>query len=273
MTELVAPLTVIYHSPCADGHTACWVARKFVNEIGIQKDVIYHPTNYGTQPPDVSGRQVIIVDFSYPRELLLDLHAKALDLIVLDHHKTAQKDLEGLDFCTFDMHRSGAGLAWDYFFPDRQRHWLINYVEDRDLWNWKLPKSREVSAALDSFTQTFEVWDEISNYTPEYMASEGVGILRYESRTVESISKDAREVELGGHKVLAVNSASVHSALGNRLAEGRPFGVVWRQKSDGKFVYSLRSKENGLDVSEIAKSFGGGGHRSASSFTSDKLLF
>jgi nanoRNase/pAp phosphatase (c-di-AMP/oligoRNAs hydrolase) len=90
---------------------------------------------------------------------------------------------------------------------------------------------------------------------------------------VEALSATAREVELDGHKVLAVNSASMISKLGNKLAQDRPFSIVWRQDRDGQFNYSLRSTESGLDVASIAKKYGGGGHVHAAGFKHSNILF
>src|SRR3990167_9339886 len=98
---------VIYHSNCFDGFGAAWVLR------GVYPDATFIPATYGDAPPDVTGQDVVIVDFSYPRDVLLAMRQSSRSLVVADHHKTAQANCEGLDFCHFDMNRSGAGLAWD----------------------------------------------------------------------------------------------------------------------------------------------------------------
>lgn len=260
---------IIYHSPCCDGFTSAWVARRKF------PDAEFYPTAHHQAPPDVTDKNVFILDYAYPRETLLKLVDSAASLTVLDHHKTNQKDLEGLVFCKFDMQRSGAGITWDYLYPEKahKRPWLVDYVQDRDLYVWQLPFSREVSAALDSYSQDFETWDLLSKRRVEDLALEGATLLRYQNQMIERLSQDAREVVFDGQKVPVVNSAVLMSDLGSRLAVGRPFAVVYRQKSDGHYAYSLRSHDSGLDVSEIAKKYGGGGHRNASGFESCNLLF
>jgi oligoribonuclease NrnB/cAMP/cGMP phosphodiesterase (DHH superfamily) len=227
-------------------------------------------TSYQEPPPDVTGRNVILVDFSYKRPILEEMHAKANTLRVYDHHKTAEEDLRGLDYCIFDMDRSGARLAWDYLYCSpfggkEEAPWLVQYVEDRDLWRFKLPNSKEVNAALFSYQLNFELWDTLARRPLEDIITEGTAILRYQQKMVSSIVKNAIEVEIGGHKVLSVNSPVCQSEIGNKIAKGRPFGAVWYDDEEGR-KYSLRSTENGLDVTEIAKKYGGGGHRSASGF-------
>lgn len=270
---------VIYHGHCSDGWAGAWVARK------AYPQATFYGANHGNPPPDVTDKEVYIIDFSYKRETLIEMHRKARKLIVLDHHKTAAKDLLGLDFCVFNMKKSGARLAWDYFSPKIKFYddapWLVDYVEDRDLWNWNLPHSREVNAALSSYEMDFHTWDMLdklyqhsdlrSSWCP--LIQDGAAIVRYQTRQIENIIDHSQEVMLDGYKVPAANTSVEFSDVAVRLAKNKPFGVAWYLREDGKYTYSLRSDENGLDVSEIATRHGGGGHRASSGFTSDKLLF
>lgn len=268
---------IIYHGRCNDGLCSAWIAKK------VFPDADFFPAIFGEDPPDVRGRDVYILDFSYRRPILLEMKEKAKSLMVLDHHKSAAKDLEGLKFCCFDMNKSGAGLAWAYFshltYPKMcggfksNMPWLVEYVQDKDLWNWSLPNSREINATISSFPMRFEAWDELSKMTPEQAYLEGKPILRYTDRQAELLMNFAREVELDGHKILAVNTFVMCSEVGNKLAEDRPFGAVWFQRDDGKFVYCLRSLPGGLDVSKIAGDHSGGGHARSAGFLSDKFIF
>src|SRR5262249_25358010 len=126
--------------------------------------------------------------------------------------------------CVFDMERSGARLAWEYFFPEKDPPWLVNYVQDRDLWRWKLPHSREVSAFIASCSHDFQLWDfwvkESGQAPPEQFVGEGRAILRYQSQQVDAICKNAAEMEMDGHKVLAVNTSVLFSEVAGKLAEG-----------------------------------------------------
>jgi hypothetical protein len=113
---------VIYHGKCPDGMTAAWAVRKALGEGD------YVPANHGDAPPDVAGRDVVIVDFSYRRAIMEAMFAEAKSLLVLDHHKSAEAELADLPFATFDMGRSGAGMAWDWFHPGQPRPALVNLV-------------------------------------------------------------------------------------------------------------------------------------------------
>lgn len=263
---------VLYHANCPDGFCAAWAAHN-----SLKDNAEYLPVQYGTEPPDTSGRDVVIVDFSYKRPVMASIIESCNSLVVLDHHKTAEKELAGLgdgnDKCRiwYDMDRSGARMAWDYFCPDRPVPWVVDYVEDRDLWRWKLGHSREISAAIASRPLAFEWFYEyagIHRDTEEFrrLVDEGAAILRYQETVIESAVKNASEIELAGHKVLTVNTTVLFSEVAGRLAEGRPFGATYFIRSDGKRQWSLRSRDGGVDVSEIAKMFGGGGHRNAAGF-------
>lgn len=254
---------VIFHAGCWDGHCAAWLMHHFSG-----MDLDYHAAQYGEPPPDVADRDVWVLDFSYPRVVLKTMDATARSLTVLDHHKTAQADLEGLPYCVFDMNLSGGQLTWAWLRGIQERPWLVDYTADRDLWRWALPDSKEVNAALRSYPLDFEVWDRLYLVGSESLMSlkaDGTAILRAEEVTIQAHLARAREIDFDGHRILSVNATSLFSEIAGRLAEGRDFGMCWFER-DGLRQYSLRSREGGIDVSEIAKAHGGGGHRHAAGF-------
>jgi oligoribonuclease NrnB/cAMP/cGMP phosphodiesterase (DHH superfamily) len=251
-------LLVLYHANCADGFGAAFAAWK---RHGRGAD--YVAVNHGEAPPNVAGRAVVIADFAYPRAVLLGLRERAASLVVLDHHKSAAADLEGLDFCRFDMTKSGAILAWEYFHPGTPPPPLLAYVQDKDLWQWKLEASGEVSAALASHPFDFELWDR---FTIEDLRRDGVAIRRYQGQLVREICSQATRRRFAGHDVPCVNTPVLQSFVGNALARGEPFVMLWHERPDGTLRVSLRAAENGADCSEIARQRGGGGHAQAAGF-------
>jgi hypothetical protein len=56
---------IIYHGNCADGFSAAWCFwRKY------RDGADYFAGVYQQEPPDVSGRDVFLVDFSYKRAVV-----------------------------------------------------------------------------------------------------------------------------------------------------------------------------------------------------------
>lgn len=269
----------IYHANCADGFGAAWVVRKALGADNVD----FVAGHYGHPAPDVEGRDVIIVDFSYPYELLVLLGHQARSILIIDHHKTAAEALARLQPApptfaewrtseqhvgtVFDMQRSGAGLTWDYLIPDEPRPRLINHIEDRDLWRFDLPGTKAVTAALFSHAQDFHLWDDLMKRHLSDLRGDGHAILRAHDKNVADLLPNARRLIIGGHDVPALNCPHfMASDAGHILAQGEPFAACYSDTPKGR-VFSLRSQPEGLDVSEVAKQYGGGGHRNAAGFT------
>ena len=264
---------VIYHSHCADGTTSAAIA---LDKLGKAELLA---ATYGDPPPDVTGKRVWIVDFSYPRLALERMKRDAVSIHVLDHHLTAQTDLAGLDFAEFDMDRSGAGMTWDHFHPHQPMPIFVKHIQDRDLWKFELEATRPVSAAyqfdMEQYSDPAEKvkstvmllgMDETSD---AYLAmiEQGRLLSDHFSKLVANISEQAYEIDLLGERFIACNAPGVFaSELGNHLCMQHMLpSAVWY--SDGAEVkVSLRSTNDLPDISNIARAFGGGGHRNAAGF-------
>lgn len=293
-----APILFIYHGNCFDGHTAAWVFDKFRKKglSMIDQPVEYFPATYGQDPPDCKGKEVWLVDFSYPREILIEKVIKpSMRTIIMDHHKTAEADLFDLqaeirkrglqrnDKVIFDMHRSGAGILYDELAREygkragqhipsqygERSFWLVDYIEDRDLWKLKLPLSREVAAFYASVPMTFAEWDAMDALGAMRVAEAGRSIQRYIDNFGDKAIAQMKFEEVGGHTVPTINTPYMNcSEHVGKLAEkysDAPFAAGYFRRADGRWQFSLRSRGD-FDVSEIAKIYGGGGHKAAAGF-------
>lgn len=266
---------VIYHADCLDGFCAAWVANMAL------KDAVFLPAKYGDWLPTElishTDGTIYILDFSYPRAELLQL-AQHNMVVVLDHHKTAEADLKDLVHpnleINFDMNRSGAGLTRDYFLPIHENSFfvkdLVEAVQDRDLWKFETPFSEEVCLALSSISRTFDAWDAIPRSPFDLIIESGVAIKAYRDQMVEQIIKDkVRWLSIGGYYVPSVNTSMLQSEVCHRLLQiykSAPFACSYYMSSDGTEIFSLRSENSRIDVSEVAKTYKGGGHRNAAGF-------
>ncbi|GBG14880.1 NADH:ubiquinone oxidoreductase subunit L [Novimethylophilus kurashikiensis] len=257
---------IIYHSPCPDGFGAAYAAwRKF------GYDAEYVPADHDAYPVlDVKGRDVFILDFSFPVSMMEAMHASARRVVTIDHHKTAQESLAGFPDVKFDLTKSGARLAWEYFHPGTPVPYLIQAIEDRDIWVWRLPDSREFLSHLDTLPFSFEVWDQIASQEKaeldEFIAAGALMVQKFES-LADTLAADAEPVTLFGVEGHKVNCSYLFSNdVGVRLySKSNSFAMVWWLEP-GMLRVSLRAKKGGLDVSAFAKRFGGGGHPGSAAF-------
>jgi oligoribonuclease NrnB/cAMP/cGMP phosphodiesterase (DHH superfamily) len=272
------PDLCIYHGgECLDGFAAAWVVwRKFGDSVK------FHAGVYGKPAPDVTGLNVAIVDFSYKRPEMITLAKSAKNILVLDHHKTAAAELLGLEDdlrnaeIVFEMQQCGSMLAWQHYFPGEQAPLFLAYIQDRDLWTKKIPGVEEFTSALRSYPMDFGVWNQIILESiraekaglPEPLISEGVAIQRYFRTLVESTKKHAHMREIAGYTVPVVNaSLFLASEVCGELCEENAyrFAAMYAETATD-VIWSLRSRGD-FDVSEVARKFGGGGHKNAAGFT------
>lgn len=267
---------VIYHGNCADGFSAAWC---FWHKYGDACE--YLPGVYQQNPPDVTGRCVYLVDFSYKRAVVLQMLEQASHIVLIDHHKSAIEDLAGIEsdkFSTFtDINRSGATLAWDFLFPGQSRPLLLGHVEDRDLWRFKLAGTREIQAYVFSHAYTFEQWDALmaaDQVELLKMTAAGAAIERKHHKDVaELVGVCQRRMVIGGYDVpVASLPYTLVSDAAHAMAQGEQFAACYWDTADSR-IFGLRATEGGADVSEIAKHYGGGGHAKAAGFRVPRTHF
>lgn len=324
-TSIAAPpeatIVVYYHAACRDGFAAAWTAHTFLGDTGyIEGDVVaYIPLSHESfgelAGAGLAGKLVYFLDICPPPEVMLTLAGELeTRIVVLDHHKTAIEAYASYSMPSnvlniFDLDRSGAGLAWDYFSwegdvdsflsdhrtgGNEPRPWLVDYVQDRDLWRFVLPESRAVNAFSGSLPFDFDAWSAtaamplgqaialgqaIQNKTKQYVAEVTKNSLPRQLFQVPAealmngpLMLNETDRFLGTRFVPIVNAPQVDiSELLEAMMDGNPdapFVVGWFVKSSPSFkqgmcmCLSFRSRGD-CDVSVLAKAYGGGGHRNA----------
>lgn len=263
----------IYHGNCLDGFAAAWAVRHTLGD-----EVVFYKGIHQQTPPDVSDREVFLVDFSYKKDVLISMLKTAASITILDHHISAQQDLSellnnGEIKGLFNMDKSGAMLAWEWFHPEQQAPELIAFIQDRDLWKFELEGSREINAALSSYPFDFAVWDSLMNSSEAELAAlrqNGAAIERKLEKDIEELlASGIRRMVIAGYDVPVLNAPSAYvSDAGHIMSTNEPFAACYWDHAKGR-SFSLRSSESGVDVAEVAKKFGGGGHAKAAGFTVD----
>lgn len=265
-------VTVLYHED-ADGFASAYVVwtiyKDSANYIGVQ---------YGRPVPEIpeGTKLLLVVDFSYSREICEDLAAK-YDLRVYDHHKTAEKELDGLEYALFNKGLSGCGLVWKALYPIKEMPKLLQYVQDRDLWKFELPASDIVNMYIATLPWDFNLWHSQAYFDGfvRNAAMAGSAIKAFRDGQIEGTLRDVRIMRMHFsddtfYEIPVVNCSTNISEVGNRLCaeyQESPFSASYCDRRDVR-SWSLRSVGE-FDVSEVAKKFGGGGHKNAAGFTTD----
>ena len=261
-------IAIIYHKDCPDGFSGAWSAyQKFGNKAE------YIPFKNRWEFPEIKDKEVYIIDLNFTKPILKQIKEKNKKVIVIDHHKSAVEYTGKIvDEYQYDGESSACTIAWKYFFPKKPVPRLLKYVEDIDIWKFQLPHSEEISEVGRVIGyKSFEKWSRFAkDLENEEKRKEKIKIgkilLEYKNKITESIAEFAYEVEFEGMKILAVNNSRVfRSQIGHLLAKRKPpMGIIWQEEKDGISI-SLRS-DGSIDVSEIAKKYGGGGHAGAAGF-------
>lgn len=292
-TNTTKPL-IIYHDNCADGFGAAWAAYRKFGTDGAE----YLPMQYNDPrvhidddelvfPTQVEGRDVFILDFSFPPSIHFAISDLANITFHRDHHKTAFEAYgfdpnkrfvmeEGGESIILDPNKSGCVLAWELFHSATPPT-ILELIQDRDLWQWKLDGTKDFATALRSKPFSFEWFDE-AMLNVEGLMADGAAMNRLFDQQLADITKHPTLIDLFGTEDtgLAVNcTPQFASEAGNTLAkQSGTYGATWCVGEHGQVFFSLRSIGE-YDVSAIAKRFGGGGHRNAAGFrtTLDRLMF
>ncbi|MEK7555299.1 MAG: DHHA1 domain-containing protein [Patescibacteria group bacterium] len=262
-------IVILYHADCPDGFGAAWAAWK---KFGKKAEYIavFHQQPI---PKGLKNKEIYLVDFCYPISEMKTLKKEAASVTVIDHHITANSAIKIADNYLYKNSNSGSVLSWKYFHPKKSVPKLLLHIEDIDLWRFKLPFTREIIEALESFDFDFRIWDKIAadiNNSKKFKkyVMDGKIILRYQKEILNYLLRQADKVKFNGYEVLAVNSPVFNSELGHLLSKKKSsFGVVWYRNNHSN-IFSLRS-DGKVDVSKIAKKYGGGGHKSAAGFSLD----
>lgn len=298
------PLALIaYHDNCIDGFTSAWVTTRALQKLGYKNAIL--AMNYDKASiakmfaalKKYEFEKLVIVDFSLKFKVIAALECQhpKLNLLILDHHKTAfeeyapnmevKKDSKlcipiNIGSIVLDNNESGASLCWRHFNSKENEPILVSYVRDYDLWRFDLGlETKWVNKYLKMENKTLARWDEITNRfehpeTFNLILDVGKQLQEEHDKTVEEIaagSKYVKLVNLTGDFVKCPYefTSDVGHALANKTGS---YGLMYDWKNGDKDVkFSLRSNGD-YDVTVIAKYFGGGGHKNAAGFTIDLEL-
>lgn len=290
---------IVYHQvkaglDCPDGICAAWVAARAIDgEFELVGDSYLNNSEYESPdynlPFDPRGKIVILVDFSYPKSVLEAISNSVEKLIVLDHHRSRLEDIKSLNdriLGGYSADDCGSTFAWKYFFPGEPEPWFLSHVKRRDIgtdgyYNGDCPDSEAINTAISSRRKglvgkdSFPIFDQLLLEKEEDLISEGKPEIEERDLLVEEALNqyNGAILQVGEYAVpyyqLANPKSHRHySIIGSRAArlhKEAPFVAI---VTDDPLKISLRaSKDSPVDLSEIAKVLGGGGHAKAAGYT------
>lgn len=267
-------IIVFYHDDL-DGFTGAWAAwKKFKDKAE------YVPVKSWSDeaPLHHENKQIYFIDFSFYLEKMKKL-AEKNKVILIDHHLSSKETADSLPNSFHDTNRAGATLSWIYFHSDKKIPRLALHVEDMDIWKFKLPFTKEITAALELYDFDFKIWDKLAIILESKgkkgafaIVKEGKTILKYQNTLIDKVIKNGQEVIFEGHESFAVNSPVLISEIGHKIYDSMgKLAIVWShggKKNNETIKVSLRSDKK-INVAELAEKHGGGGHKGASSFRVD----
>ena len=268
------PLILYHGRGCPDGFAAALAAWLYYAGKAELLGLDHGDIRSVDDLPALQGRAVYILDFSFEAAILRAIEARAAKLVLLDHHLSAAEKLTGFacrcGVVHFDMKKSGARLAWEFFHPDQPVPDLVRFVEDRDIWVWQYPESAGFLAALDMEALDFERWRVIAGFDAQQLAAyieRGRVLDEKFTKLAEQIADGAQPLVFNGVTGLMVNAPGLfHSLVGDLLCQkSGSFALLWSVDKNAQVKCGLRSKP-GFNCIPLAASMGGGGHAQASGF-------
>jgi len=278
-----------YHDDM-DGYASAAIVRKAFPEVKLQRiqygdiekiDFAQFKLNM------IKEQDIVIVDFSFPKAYMNALkelydREQIKSVVWIDHHISAKKENPDLwEDISFGGIRkieqeSAALLTWQYYFPVDEESMTLIFISCYDTWKFH-GKETEIKQYISLLNvcigRTKEEplspdWDLF--FKADYKISKeeliiGQFLLEAANQRADDAIKDGRVIDFRCHKTLCVNSRNDISLIGEKIYNmDYEIGLIWCVRN-GVVTASLRSRK--VDVSELAKTYGGGGHKSAAGFT------
>lgn len=271
-----------------DGRFAGYCAWRHFRDQGKLDAVKFLEVQYGQPFPiaieDLTkSDRIYVLDFSYDREIMDRVDAKVEKLLVLDHHETARDKLDGASYAKFDMAKSGALMAWEYFFPEIKPPLPCLFVNDYDLWEWKYKghtASFEAWLRYDNVGQNWKKWERLCfdcEYLDEALMKGNIVVEINEGIIHRFINGEGnimlnsfysdehgRKIEYAVYNGLTILHSELATAVYTKFDIDMTVG--WRVKGKD-VVFSARSPNaEKFSVKSFAESHGGGGHPASAGF-------
>jgi len=225
------------------------------------------------------NEDVWVVDFSFSTEDMIKLNATA-NLIWIDHHKSAiekmagHEDIKGLRV----VGQAGCELTWKYL-SSVPMPVSVRLLGRYDVWDHSDPRTLPFQYGMRAQGRTtFDspIWASLLsvNADIDLIIDLGAKVLAYEPDQNTMYARGMSfEVTFHGFRAIVINKSYTNSTIFKSVYDPEKhdimiaFGIKPRE-----YKYTLFCDKADIDVSAIAKTYGGGGHAGAAGFYTDELL-
>jgi len=276
-------MKVFYHSSDLDGHCSGAIVKHRYPECEMW------PIDYGAAFPMDKiepGETIYMVDFTLqPFEQMIELSARC-KLIWIDHHKSALGEASKRWFVERGIRRIGIGacfLTWEYLYPHLYPPKAVRLLAEYDVWDHSNPdtlpfqygmRMRETDPATEEGMKLWEkLFESRETVLFDEILNEGKTILKYQKQMdTRYCARYAYPVTLEGYKAVALNRGIANSMTFENAPGANEADIFITYVFNGdNWIVSLYANKPDIDVSEIAKKYGGGGHKEAAGFICSKL--
>lgn len=279
-----------YHSSDLDGHCSGAIVKYAYPECEM------YPINYEDDFPwekIAPMETVYIVDFSLQPFEDMEMLNDVANLIWIDHHKTAIeeaifRDISGPIKGYRSMDYAACELTWMYLFPDDDMPEAVGLLGRYDVWDHEDSEVYPFQMGMRlEYTDPSNLaarfsWDRLFEHDGAVISEiieRGNAIVDYQNQTNAKLAKScAFEVELDGLKFIAANMQGVNSKFFDAVWDDDRHDAMllfgWKQDKWTVSMFTTPEKiSQGIDVGEVAKARGGGGHAGAAGFQCQELPF
>ena len=281
-------MKVVYHSADLDGRCSGAIVKYKYPECGMI------PYDYGRQFPwDKIERdeEVIMIDVSLDIDDMIKLDERS-HLTWIDHHKSAMDEADAKKFNPEGVRTIGKAaceLAWEYLFPDDPVPEVVYLLGRYDVWDHHdkprvMPfqygmKLKNTSPGSSIWSRLFPIAEGRNHHEIREIIEDGRKIIQYVKNDNKSYARGyAFESDFQGYKAIAINRGIASRHLFDSVWDPKKYHLMLafcmrRSETDHRWRVTLYSDREDVDVSEIARKFGGGGHKGAAGFECDRLPF
>lgn len=278
-----------YHKSDLDGECSGAIIRYGYSECELI------PIDYGQKLSikRLVGETVFVVDFTFtPFDLMLELDTIA-DLVWIDHHKSAIEESKKRNFNPAgirDIQFAACELTWKYYFPDETMPLSVKLLGRYDVWdhNWMDTYSWKGTSGVLLFQYGMKLLDT-NPYSPiwddlfkddikiiENIIKDGEIIYKYvQMNNTKYVHGFSFTTTFEGYTCLCCNRGSTNSKLFDTIWDEKQYDlmITFCRTKKHTWVVTIYTTHKSIDCSNIAKNYGGGGHKQVAGFHCKNLPF